>query len=125
MRNGISPSPQPWNRDAGQAHSLHAPEPEHSNLDVGEEPLTNYYPRETVEFQAVTITVDGEPVTEGVEFCVTPDGERPDTWKAPTTLDAKIGVMVQGLAVGNYRVWAKILSNPEIPVVECGYFRVT
>ncbi|WP_193510498.1 hypothetical protein [Cryobacterium sp. BB736] len=86
--------------------------------------MTNYYPRETVEFLAVTVTVDGAPVTDNVEFCVTPVGERPELWDAPTVLDNRIGVMVQNQEPGNYRVWARVTDNPEIPVVDCGYYTV-
>ena len=83
------------------------------------------YPRETVEFQAVTVTVDGTVVTTGVTFCVVPDGARPVTFIAATTLSGKIGVMVTGLTPGNYRVFAQVASSPETPVIDCGLFTVT
>ena len=83
------------------------------------------YPRETIEFQPVTVTVDGVAVTTGVEFCVVSAGARPGTWAAPTTIGGKIGVMITGLAPGMYEVWAQITSNPEIPVIDCGTFSVT
>lgn len=85
----------------------------------------NVYPRETVEFLPVTVTVDGAPLTTGVEFTVTTDIARPANWAAPTVLEGAIGVMITGLAVGTYRVWAKVTDSPEIPVIECGAFRVT
>jgi len=83
------------------------------------------YPRESVEFQPVTVTVDGAPVTTGVQFCITSHGLRPVTWVAPTTLDGKIGVMVTGFTPGLYDVWAQITSSPEFPVIDCGIISVT
>lgn len=82
------------------------------------------YPRESVEFQPVTVTVDGVAVTTGVTFAVVPYGDRPVTFVAPTTLGGKIGVMVSGLGVGVYRVWAQVTSAPETPVIDCGTFTV-
>jgi len=87
--------------------------------------MSTDYPRESVEFQPVTVTVDGTPVTTGVQFCITAHGGRPVTWVAPTTLDGKIGVMVTGLTPGLYDIWAQITSSPEIPVIDCGIISIT
>jgi len=86
---------------------------------------TNVYPRETTEFCAVTITVNGAPVTTGVTICLTPHNTRPVTWVAPTTLNGAIGVMLTGLTPGYYDIWAKISSSPETPVIDCGYIQIT
>ena len=83
------------------------------------------YERESIEFQPVTVTVDGVAVTDGVTFCIAPPSERPTRFTPPTTLGGKIGVMVQGLTPGGYRIWARILSNPEQPIINCGYISVT
>ena len=83
------------------------------------------FPRETVEFQPVTVTVDGVAVTTGVKFAVVTDGARPTTWTDAVTLSGRIGVMVQGLATGNWRVFAQVTSSPEVPVIDCGAFVVT
>ena len=89
------------------------------------------YPRETVEFQPITVAVDGAPVTTGVAFSVVaedalfPDGTRPGAFTAATTLSGRIGVMVAGLAPGTYRVFAQVTSSPETPVIDCGVFTVT
>lgn len=83
------------------------------------------YPRETVEFQPITITVDGTPVTTGVTVALVAHGTRPSVWLAPTTLDGKIGVMLTGLTPGLYDVWAKVTSSPETPVVDCGIVSIT
>ena len=85
----------------------------------------NLYPRETVEFQPVTVLVDDVAVTTGVEFCVAASGSRPVTWIAPVTLSSRIGVMVEDLTPGDWTVWARVTSSPELPVIDCGFFTVT
>jgi hypothetical protein len=86
---------------------------------------TTGYPRETVEFQPVVVTVDGATVTTGVTFAVLAPGNRPVTgWAAATTLGGKIGFMITGMAPAIYAVWAKVASSPETPVIYCGTFRV-
>jgi hypothetical protein len=87
--------------------------------------MSTDYPRETIEFQPVTVTVDGVAVTTGVQLCTVPNGSRPTGWAAPTALSGKIGVMVTGLAPGLYGIWAQITSSPEIPVINCGTISVT
>jgi hypothetical protein len=84
----------------------------------------NLYPRETDEFQPVTVTVDGVAVSSGVKFSVVVTTARPLVWVDPVSLSGKIGVMVSGLAPNDYRVYAQVTSSPEIPVVDCGTFRV-
>jgi len=87
--------------------------------------LLNIFPRETVEFQPVPITVGGVAVTTGVTYSVVAEGTRPTVFVAPTTLGDEIGVMVAGFAPGYWRVFAKIASSPETPVVDAGYFQIT
>lgn len=87
--------------------------------------MTNLYPRETVEFQPVEVTVNGTAVTSNVTFCVAAVGERPSTFGTAVTLSGEIGVMVTGYDPGTYTVWAKVASSPETPVLDCGSFRVT
>lgn len=89
---------------------------------MGRVPYVNTYPRETDELQEVTVTVNGEPVTEDVEFSVTPWRDRPTTWAAPYVVDGKTGVRINALPPGSYRVWARVTDFPEIPVVDCGMF---
>jgi hypothetical protein len=86
---------------------------------------TNAYPRESVEFQPITITVDGAVVITGVTFAIVNDGGRPSTWTAPTTLGGNIGVMLTGLTPGLYRIYAKVSSSPETPVIDCGFVSIT
>jgi hypothetical protein len=83
------------------------------------------YERESIEFQPITVTVDGAVVTTGVTFAITPNGTRPLAYSTPTMLGGKAGVMVQGLQPGVYNVWAKVASTPETVVVNCGPIVVT
>jgi hypothetical protein len=87
--------------------------------------LTNAYPRESVEFQPVIVTRDDEALTTGVSFAIVPDGDRPTTFTAATVLDGRVGVMIQGLARGTYRIFAQVDNAPEVPVIDCGYFYIT
>ena len=87
--------------------------------------MSSSYPRETIEFQAVTVTVDGAVVTTGLQLCVVPHASRPTGWAAPTALAGKIGVMVEGLTPGLYDIWAQVTSSPEIPVIDCGIISIT
>lgn len=87
--------------------------------------MSNRYPRETVEFLPVTITVDGAPVTTNVELSVVARTARPQTWTTPTTLDGQIGVMVEGYEPATYAVWARITDTPETPVIRAGEFIIT
>lgn len=83
------------------------------------------YPRETVEFVPVTVTVNGSVVTAGVEFAVVQDGARPSTWSAATSLSGSIGVLISGLTPGQWNIWARVSASPETPVINCGFITVT
>lgn len=87
----------------------------------------NRYERESIEFQPITVTVDGVAVTTGVTFAITPNGTRPATYTytAPATVAGKTGVMVQGLQPGAYNIWAKVASTPETVVINCGSIYIT
>ncbi|MGZ4659829.1 MAG: hypothetical protein ACXVYB_00960 [Arthrobacter sp.] len=86
--------------------------------------MANAYPRESVEFMPVQVTLDGAAVTTDVSFAIVPDGHRPVTFTPATILLGVPGVMLGGLAAGTYRVYARIASGPETPVIDCGYFYV-
>ena len=86
--------------------------------------MANYYERESVEFQPVEIKLDGQAVLDGISYAIVPDGERPVTFTEATVLAGKTGVMIQGLERGTYRIFAKVLNSPEVPVIDCGYFYV-
>lgn len=85
----------------------------------------NVYERETVEFIPVTVTINGDTVTEAVEFAVTVAVDRPTDWAAPVELDGRIGVMTDHQDPGSYTVWARVTDSPEVPVIRCGSYRVT
>lgn len=89
--------------------------------------MINTYPRESVEFQPILITLDGTPFTTAadIEVSITAPSARPSTWIASTSLGGEIGVMIENLAVGSYTVWARITDSPEIPVINCGSFAVS
>lgn len=84
----------------------------------------NRYPRESIEFLPVRITVDGFPPTDPVQVSVTSHRDRPTSWEAPVTLEGETGLMVAGREPGTYRVWARVISDPETPVISCGTFVV-
>jgi hypothetical protein len=91
--------------------------------------MTNTYPRETVEWQPITVTktISGvtTEITTGVTVAITAKGTRPTTWAAPTTLDGKIGVMLTGLTPGLWTIWSRTADSPETPVNDCGNIRIT
>lgn len=84
----------------------------------------NTFQRETDEFQPVTVMVDDIAVKDGVEFSVVPNGERPAVFSPPMVIGDEIGVRVFALGPGGYRVFARVSSAPETPVVDCGQFAV-
>lgn len=73
---------------------------------------------ETVEFVPVTVTLNGSPVTAGVEFAALPEGARPQEadWKDADLLEGNAGVLISGLSAGYYWVWVRVTASPEIPV---------
>jgi hypothetical protein len=85
------------------------------------------FQRETYEFQPINVTVNGSAVTTGVEVAIVELGARPSTWGTVTTIGTAIGVMVSGTAlggVGTFEVYAKVTDSPEVPVLNCGTFRI-
>lgn len=82
------------------------------------------FQRETEEFLPVTITRDGTPTTTGIQLTITPHTARPTTWGTPTTLGTQIGVMVSALPPGIYKVWARITTTGETPVLHVDTFEV-
>jgi hypothetical protein len=85
----------------------------------------NSYPRETKEFLHAPIAVDGATVTTGIEYAVAERNIRPTAWTNAVTLEGKTGVMIDGYTVGDYVLWARITSAPEVPVLSVGMFKVT
>jgi len=89
--------------------------------------MTNIYPRESVEFQPILITLDGVLITDYtiVETSVALPNARPYTWIPAVSLGSNVGLMIQNLSVGTYNVWVRITDSPEIPVINCGSFAVS
>jgi len=84
------------------------------------------FERESIEFQPVTVTLDGQPVNTAIlALAIVPHGSRPTTFTAPTIINGKPGVMIQGLTPGVHKIWAKVTSNPETPILACGYITIT
>jgi hypothetical protein len=82
------------------------------------------YPRETIEFQPIDITVDGQPAV-AAQYQLTTGSNRPSgAWTNVTSLGGKVGFLISGLAVGRYLCWAKLSSAPETPVILVGAFIV-
>jgi hypothetical protein len=93
----------------------------------GLSPMTNVYPRESVEFQPVLVTQDGVAITTGVEFAVIKPTARPTDadWFAATLLQGATGFLTGTYGVGIWKVWAQVTDSPEIPVIDCGTFQVS
>jgi len=89
--------------------------------------MTNVYPRESVEFQPVLITLDNTIVTDNVELAVLLPNDRPQDsdWFAATILAGATGFLTGTYAKGTWNVWAQITDSPEIPVINCGAFQVS
>ena len=86
--------------------------------------MVSSYPRESVEFQPVRVTQDGAAVTTDLSFAVVRDGQRPVEFTAAVVLAGVTGIMVSGLEPGTYRIYAKLTTAAEIPVIDCGYFYI-
>lgn len=88
----------------------------------------NKFTVETDEYLPVELTnvVAGVeyPVLTGVEFSITPVDARPTVWVAAVTLSGLLHVRVNGLAIGSYRVWARVTAGAEVAVVQAGDFVV-
>lgn len=86
----------------------------------------NSYPRESDEFCALDVRVDGQVVT-GFHVQVLSRTARPlpNGWAVAVELGGKRGFMTGGRAVGTYRVWARVQDNPEDAVIDAGLIYIT
>jgi hypothetical protein len=82
------------------------------------------YPRESVEFHEIPLLNDGDLI-DPTSVAISTWEARPTTWVSPVTVDGLKGIMVSGLTPGFYRTWARVVDNPETPVVESESFRIT
>lgn len=81
------------------------------------------YLHESVEFQAITVARNGE-THDVFEVALVPYGERPTDWKPAEELDGKHGIMIQGLAPGEYCIYVRVQDSPETPVMFAGQVRI-
>lgn len=76
----------------------------------------------------ITVTADGVPTTAW-EGTLTAPGARPETWVAPTELDAGYGLLIGNgtsftlLPSRKYTLWVRFTDDPEVPVQRCGEIR--
>jgi protein-disulfide isomerase len=82
------------------------------------------FPRESIEFLPITVTVDGVKVSTGVTFAKTTGADRPTVFNAAVTVGSNIGVMVAGEPTGLTTIYAKVTGTGETPVIMCGQYRV-
>lgn len=86
--------------------------------------MSNYYPKETVEYVTVNVTIDGVKTTAGVQLSVVPNGERPGAWADAVVVDGDVAYLIDGMDVGVYAIWGRVDTGVEMPVIECGTFRI-
>ena len=85
----------------------------------------NIYQRESIEFQPITVSVDGASVLTGVKTCIVSANVRPVVFITAATLNGKIGATIQGLTPGTYDLWVQVTDSYETPVLKCGSFAVS
>jgi hypothetical protein len=98
----------------------------HQPMFCADDPITSrpdvpVWKNETLTLLDVVATL----TTMSLRDTSTSQCSTPLTFVAPTTLDAKIGFLVTGMAPGRYQVFAKVSSVPETPVIDCGTFWVS
>lgn len=81
------------------------------------------YLKESIEFQQIIVTVDGQPNTT-FHVSLVPYGQRPGAWSPNMELDGKHGILVENLEPGEYWIYTKVEDNPETPVLLAGQVRI-
>lgn len=81
------------------------------------------YLKESIEFQQIIVTVDGQPSTT-FHVSLVPYGQRPGTWAPNMELDGKHGILIENLEPGEYWIYTKVEDNPETPVLLAGQVRI-
>jgi hypothetical protein len=86
------------------------------------------YQRETDELVPFTVTENGAPVAENVQWVAQPvTGTRPITegeWQPAVVVTEATYFHLQGLQPGVYTLFARFTVGTEQPVLDCGQFRV-
>jgi hypothetical protein len=88
--------------------------------------VTRRIPRESTEWVEVdvTVTADGQPVTDPVEFALVPRYTRPTSgdWFAPVADpdgSGKVGIQLDPVtSYGRFGIWVRVTDTPEVPVLE-------
>ena len=80
--------------------------------------MTDAAPRETDELWPFTVLVDQQPVTTGVQACITAYGARPSEsdWTDAVVRDGKTYLRVSGRAPGD-QAWARGTRGDEHAVI--------
>ena len=87
----------------------------------------NFYERESTELLTVAVQKDKVPVTNDVFLTVIDSDERPlvaDWVPAVVTAGGKCGILIDGLAVGTYSVWVRVIDSPEDAVFRAGTVKI-
>jgi len=84
----------------------------------------NSYDRDSAEYLELIVTVDGTPVTSGIEYAITTGDARPSTWLPVTLVDRRPMALLQGRPAGTYVVWARVTAGSELVVMRVDTFLV-
>ncbi len=85
-------------------------------------------PRGSREYVTVPVSVisGALPATPAVSMAFVPRGQRPTQWQAAEWIDSTIRYLLPGtLAIGEYRVWVRIIASPEDVIRSAGTITVT
>lgn len=79
----------------------------------------NVYPKGSTEFVTIVLVDAGSGTPQ---YSVNPIGTRPTSW---TNLEGGSGFTLTGLLdVGTYRVFVKLTSGSNHPIIDCGLFEI-
>jgi hypothetical protein len=87
----------------------------------------NIYERESTELLTVTVQKNRIPVTNDVFLTVIDSDNRPvESNRVPATItsDNKCGILIDGLEVGTYSVWVRVINTPEDAVFRAGVVKI-
>jgi hypothetical protein len=75
-------------------------------------------PRESIEYVYVTVTRNGETVTDGIQFAITATDERPSIWNPATIVDGKTAYLTTALTEPTTQLlWVKTINGAETPIM--------
>lgn len=100
------------------------------------------YDRLSLEYVVVDVTVDGEPVTDPIYMAIKPEGNRPviGDFLLVNTVEEISAMLLTKMSTeapdpgsdaeielggaGVYDVWVRVISDPELPVLQAGSITV-